>query len=809
MGNGKRNLCAGVALAVLVQPSIVAAQTAAQASDGTGDLEIIVTANKREENLSKVGLSITALSGDQLAERKVVSLEDIASIVPGLAYAASTTNTPIYTLRGIGFNESSLGVYPAVSVYVDQAPLPFPVLASHSAFDLERVEVLKGPQGTLFGQNSTGGAINYIAAKPTDAFEAGGDIGYGRFNAIEGNAYISGPIAENLNARLAITGQNSDGWQRSVTRPSDTNGKTSYIAGRLMLDFQPSDTVKLAVNVNGWRDTSEPQAQQLVGVRPVGPQGATAAALANSVFVPDDPRLADWSTLAFDPATGTVNPDGSVVPGTLRQTDFSPRSLRKFYQAALRADIELGGDITLTSLTSYDHYTQDQTTDGDGNALVSFDLQKNNGYIHSFNQELRLANSAGGAFRWILGANYEKSTTFEDQLLRYFDNSNYHPAQLFINASEVSNKQDIRNYAFFANAEYDLTEQLTFKAAARYTNSRIKDDNCGFTIPGGNVDKLFGTSSPAACYTFDANFANGPHIFQTLAEDNVSWRAGLDFKASQDTLLYVNVSRGYKAGSFPSLAAATYTALKPVTQESVTAFEGGFKTQLADRRIGINAAVFYYDYRNKQIRGKLVETPNIFGPLDTLANVPKSSIFGVEADVTLRPVDGLTINGAVTYLQSEVKKGPVAPYNFNVLGQADGFVGDDLPFTPEWSGVLNVDYKARLANGGSPFIGFTVNARSKSDSVLGGSRLVYPSRLVEPNTVQRAGIDHIFQNKRYATVDARLGYQAADDQWSVMFWAKNMFNEYYWNAVITANDSAARFAGKPATYGVTFGFKIK
>ncbi|WP_375713753.1 TonB-dependent receptor plug domain-containing protein, partial [Sphingobium sp. BS19] len=170
---------------------------AADGSESTvGD--IIVTANKREENINKVGLSITAFSGEALAERKITSLQDIASAVPGLSYAASTANTPVFTLRGIGFNESSLGVYPAVSVYVDQAPLPFPVLASHSAYDLERIEVLKGPQGTLFGQNSTGGAINYIAAKPTDTFTAGGDVSYGRFNTIEGNAHISGPITDTL-----------------------------------------------------------------------------------------------------------------------------------------------------------------------------------------------------------------------------------------------------------------------------------------------------------------------------------------------------------------------------------------------------------------------------------------------------------------------------------------------------------------------------------------------------------------------------------------------------------------------------------
>ena len=141
-----------------------AASTSEPAQSSIDEGEIVVTANKREQNLNDVGLSVTAISGDVLAERRLTSVQDIAAAIPGLKYAESGTNTPIYTLRGIGFNEESLGVYPSVSVYIDEVPLPFPVLTLHAAFDLQRVEALKGPQGTLFGQNATGGAINYIAA---------------------------------------------------------------------------------------------------------------------------------------------------------------------------------------------------------------------------------------------------------------------------------------------------------------------------------------------------------------------------------------------------------------------------------------------------------------------------------------------------------------------------------------------------------------------------------------------------------------------------------------------------------------------
>ena len=157
------------------QPVFAQEAVAAAADDQYG--EIIVTAQKRAESINRVGLTINAFSADDLRNRQVSSLDDIAKIVPGLNYANTQNGTPVYTLRGVGFYDTSLSSYPTVSVYLDEVPLPFPVLTRHSAFDLERIEVLKGPQGTLFGQNATGGAINYIAAKPTDHLTAGVELG--------------------------------------------------------------------------------------------------------------------------------------------------------------------------------------------------------------------------------------------------------------------------------------------------------------------------------------------------------------------------------------------------------------------------------------------------------------------------------------------------------------------------------------------------------------------------------------------------------------------------------------------------------
>jgi iron complex outermembrane receptor protein len=765
----------------------IAQQNTAASSGGSDTIqEIVVTANKREENLNKVGSTVTAISGDMLAERKVTSLEDLASAIPGLTYTASSSNTPIFTLRGVGFNDNSLGIYPAVTVYVDQAPLPFPVLAMHSSYDLERVEVLKGPQGTLFGTNSTGGAINYVAAKPTSSFEAGGDVTYGRFNETEENVYVSGPINDTLRARVAVSAMNRDGWQYSATRPQDSNGKQSYIAGRLLLDWDAASFAHLHFNLNGWSDTSEPQAGQLIAIRP-----QTPPALPQEVIYPLSPanndRVADWST-----------------------GDFKPRGDRNLVQVAMRADFDLPHDLTLTSQTSYDYFKQNMTVDSDGSALVINDLEADNGTIKSFNQEVRLANSVMSPYRWVVGGNFEHSSVDEYQDLRYFDDSVNNAALAFIDNSGVIVTQRFTNYAGFGNVEYDLVPQLTLKGGVRYTHTKDDGTICGnspgdahvadlYNVLGKLLGKVpFAPIGPNDCYSLNENLVPGEKFVSTLAQSNVSWRGGLDYRLDANTLLYFNVSRGFKSGSYPSLAASRFSALQPVTQESLTAYEAGSKAGFWDKKVEFNAALFYYDYVNKQVRGKKGDL--IFGILDLEVNIPKSQVYGAEAELTIKPSRGLTVNPNITYLDSKIKE-----YSgFTVLGQTEDFAGTRLPFTPKWNYGVNIDQRFQFSEGVIPFVGVSVAGHSSSDAALGGSNITIPfsaQNRLDP-------ITHPFVLNSVTTVDARVGFEARDARWKVMLWGKNILDKYYWNNAVIANDSIFRLTGMPATYGVTLSGKF-
>ncbi len=748
--------------------------------------EIVVTANKREQRLNDVGLTVAVLSGQDMKRQQISSLADLAQSIPSLSFANSAFNTPVYTLRGIGFYETSLAAYPTVSVYVDEVPLPFPALTTHSAFDLERVEVLKGPQGTLFGQNATGGAINYIAAKPTSTFTAGGTLSYGRFNEVIGEAYVSGPLAPNLDVRVAGRIERADPWQISNSRPGDKNGRVRNYMGRILMSFEPTAGARFLLSLNGWKDESDTPAPQYTGIQPQNP--VIGAPLANSLFSPETPRAADWT------------------PGL-------PRADNRFLQASLRGDIDLTESITLSSITSYVDYKQNQGDEADGLPISTLDNSLDKGTIKSFSQELRLSNGSHSGFRWVVGANYEDSKV--NQQFNYDISNSTASTTLATLGYPISYpityaNQKMQNYAFFGNVEVDLTNTLLAKGGIRYTNAKRDVTTCNYTdsgLPGDAgpfffdvlLGGAFGPYVNGTCFAYNdlgrsvgtvAPGAPGAYV-DTLEEDNVSWKFGLDWKPQPGILLYANVARGYKAGSFPTVSASTFTQYLPVTQESVLAYEAGFKASLFDRLIQLNGAAFYYDYNDKQLRSKINAPP--FGILDVLRNVPKSDVKGFELELFARPVPGLTFNTTFTYIDAKIKQFT----GYNTVGVITVFDGERVPFTPSYQVGTNIDYDFRLNDNLNAFLGGDLSYRSDTVSVVGGD--VNP-----PNASPQS--KQLFRIDPYTLVNLRAGIHGPNDSWRAWIWGKNVFNTYYWNNV-TAGDAISRYVGKPATYGVSVSFR--
>lgn len=823
MNRHKLALRLTTAFFALAVPAGVHAQEAADApadtSTGRGYDEIVVTANKREQNLNDVGVTAAVLGGEALSQQNLTSLSDIATRVPSLSYAAAPNGTPVYTLRGVGFYETSIGAYPSVSIYLDEIPLSFPVLTSHSTFDLQRVEVLKGPQGTLFGQNATGGAINYIAAKPTDSFEADASFTYGRFNQIDLEGYVSGPLAPGLSARLAGRAEFADGWQKSNSRPGDRNGEVENYMGRFQLAFEPSSSFRLLLNVNGWKDKSETQAGQHIAQQfqnenvgvPFGfPVGAFRdPAVVATPFSPNNARAADWSLSS-----------SLYGPGKIPFAD------NDMLQASLRADLDVGDFGTITSLTAWTKFNQRQGNDSDGLPLNALDVPLTLGDIETLFQELRFANNPSNPFRFVIGANYERDKVFQQVNIDYPNSSaTLGFGTLFgfpLSVDTITNNQKMRTYAFFGNVEYDVADNLTLKAGIRYTDARDKasicqsDPQAPYNI--GNVLKFFGSLYsgqpfqpyvPGECVAInvDSESPANPAVdylpygatggyFNTLREDNVSWRVGADYKASPDILLYANVSKGYKAGSFPSITGSTLNQYVPARQESVLAYEGGIKATLLDRALQLNLAGFYYDYTGKQLRTKLNDPT--FGQLDVLRNIPKSSIKGFEVEMTMRPSDYLTFNAAYTFLDAKIDRF----VGTNAGGDTGiDFAGTPIPFTPRHQVAFSGNYNPPLSSNLNLLLGATINYRSETIATLGGD--------VNPSTINAASTNCVYCIGNYALIDAQLGVEDSDGRWRAFIWGKNIGNKYYWTNVVSGYDTVSRFSGRPATYGVTLSYKFR
>jgi outer membrane receptor protein involved in Fe transport len=745
-----------------------------QQAQKTGETleEVIVTANKREESINKVGLTIKALGGAQLEQQHVATLEDLAGAVPGLTFTQTDSNTPVYTLRGIGFYDTTLGAYPSVSVYLDQAPLSFPVLTKLTLFDIERIEVLKGPQGTLFGNNATGGAINYIAAKPTKELKAGVSLDYSRFNTFTTDAYISGPLTDNLLGRFAVKVESGNGWQESISRPGDTNGAPKSYSARLLLDWHPLDALRIQTNFNAWLDRTQPPAAQFVEFIPNFP---TANPLPIP-FVPNavnDPRLADWTAAT------------------------RPQANNRFAQAVIRGDYDVTSSIVLTSMTSYVDYRQRQRPEGDGLPQRRVDVIQNDGYIRSINQELRLADNNDPLFRWTVGGNYSHDFSNERDATDQRDGTPYYTnvfAGIPFAGNSFWNSQVMKNYAGFADGTSTIG-QFTLKAGVRYTQADRHSVNCnqGFLLgePNG-IDEFFGilaqqffghpvTIPNGSCIVFNKTYSE-LHTFEgELDQHNVSWRTGLDWNPTDTLLAYFDVAKGYKAGSFPALSGSTDVAFTPVTQESVLTYEGGIKTQLLDRRLSLNLSAFHSDYKDKQVKSKLIDP--IFGGLDALVNIPKSIIKGVELETSVHPLTGLTLGGSVTYLDAKLVE---ANGIVDTLGVTGNWNGNPIPYTSKWNAGANVNYTFPLGDA-EAFVGGQVTYRSETTSSIGN----------EP----------ILQLPGYTLVDAQAGINFAQGRYRVMLWGKNITNRFYLVNVPKYADGIQRFMGMPATYGITVSFK--
>ena len=801
------HLLAG-ATAVQAQQAAPAAPATAAAETSNLD-EIVVTAQRRSESINDIGMAVQAFSGNLLSTLRVNSVSDLSTVVPSFTVAQSYQGVPTYTLRGIGFNTINLSATSTVGTYTDEVAYAYPIMNTGPMFDLERVEVLKGPQGTLYGRNTTAGLINFITAKPKDSFEAGVTAELGNYKTYNFQGYVSGPLADGIQARVAFRSENSDeGWQRSNSR-DERLGKVDRLGIRGSLALQPTETTDINVSVNWWQNKSDTVAGQGVGFTPAttgSPFNAPGLPAYIAANQPTKGTQADWapeSTRGADVGTGLG------LAGPLREDN-------RFWGLKLRIDQKLTDDIKLVSLTSYNDFKRNALSDWSG-APYEVLVQRVQGDIKSFAQDLHIEGSSD-KLNWLVGGYYANDKLVDGNRTLLGQNANVALVRFFgsqllatpfnsggYTATEMS--QAFRTYedegrihtktwSIFANADYKLTDALKVTAGIRYTEDLQRYEGCshdfnGNMLPNVNVVNralflqtygvLAAPITKGQCNSFDPVAGAFGAAKSVLDENNVSWRVALDWTPADSTLVYGSISRGAKAGTTPINAASITRQNAPVVQEMLTAYELGLKASLGGQ-VQLNMAAFYYDYKDKQISTYFADP--IYTALARLDNVPKSEAYGLEGDITWRPVRALTIAANGLWLKTKI-----LDYDgTTAAGTPQNFNGSEFIYSPEFQGSLSVVLDQPVSD--TLNVTATANGRyqTKSNTIFEDLPL--------------------YAIPAYGVVNASIGLKSADDKWTATLWARNLFDQYYWTAVASNANVVVRFASPPRTFGASVGVKF-
>lgn len=807
-------LCLAVSLAGAALPQVA----------GALELEeVVVTAQKKEQSVNDVGMSIIAFTGDDLKDLGVFDTTDMAALTPGLTYTSSQFGPPTYTMRGVGYRDTSYNGASTVGVYVDEAAIAYPIMTIGAAFDLERTEVLKGPQGTLYGRNNTGGAINYIANKPTEEFEAGISGSYSRYETVDVEAYLSGAVSDSVRARLAVkTTQSGEGWQKN--RVNDEKlGEQDKSAVRFSLDADLSDDFHALLQLGWWEDRSEPQAAQIM----YGEYQSAGNQPVIDIIAPWQERFSN---------TGKDADVAGWDFGQKLQNEFTNTS------ATLRLNYALNDSMSITTVTSLANFEDDGGTkdiDGfsvpfaDGAALLSLNdllginggnpfnfaneqdnpwlsnfLIVNEAEIDTFSQEIRL-EAEYDDLSWIAGLYYADETVDSrvHQITNLTTNTNFGPGVNF-NGGWQDGESKVETFGVFVHNEWQISEAFRLTAGLRYSDDTAEYTACTRDSGDGTTSTVFGAllglpaqGQPFECLTVVWD-ENGPTdqlgLYDgKLKEDSWSGRVNLDWYATPDAMFYASISRGFKAGSFPNLIATQGKQFEPVVQEELIAYEAGIKTTLLDGAMQFNAAVYYSDYTDKQLMGTLVDP--VFGTFRKLVNIPESEVQGMELDIKWQATDGLFLSLSAAYMDSEVKGDFIGP---DWDGKDINYGGSTFPFTADLQITGLVDYTWSINDKFNAFVGADF---SYTDDI---NTLYEPGRVIDG--VDPAGLTAIpdeFVIDAYTTVNARIGVLSNDDKWRVMLWSRNITDEFYTTSVINTLDSVIRFTGMPRTYGMTFEYR--
>ncbi len=772
IGHKSMRLLGGISiLAMSTVPAFAEDQAAAEVADTGGIQEIVVTAQKRAEKLQDVPISVAAVGGAQLEALHAVDLQALQGSVPNVEIGtfSNTPNTAVFTIRGIGVIEPDPYAGNTVGIVTDGVPQYFSMGALLDLFDVERIEILRGPQGTLFGANTTGGVVNVVNAQP-ELGKLGGkfNASYGNYKHLTVGGVLNAPLGDGLALRVGVNHDQRDGYITNVVNGSDM-GRRDVTIFRGALRYQSGD---FEATLAGEYDLARNGSPIVVAGDLPGEAEFVPAGFQGMYRSPCLPAGSPCNApdKYFSAQDGGVNGD---LPDLSNMDTYRGNLTMKLSNSPI-------GDIT--SITGYKHFKLFEFTDQDGTPVPLIDTKRGTqGW--QFSQELRTDVKLGNIGNITLGGFYLKDHYDHYQNLRinFAGGATYNPDgtySLGLPGLFQKNLQDQDNHSIsaFAQSFINISDKLRFQAGIRYTHEKTSmlastetrlDAGTFSAITGGTGTPAIADLDGANTVPFGAGLVNPPRGTRTW--NNVGWKLGLDYKVTNDVLLYGYWARGFKSGGYTGRIGIA-ADLGPYNPEKVDTFEVGLKTELFDRHVRFNLAGFYTNYRDMQLA--LIYFLGSGANLtqgNTILNAAGSHIKGFESELTIAPVKGLTINGALAYLDAKYSN-----FLFPLAGGGTlDLKNQRLQNAPKWTGSAGIAYEFPL--------GGDLMARASSTLNYTGEKLltsiVNTARAtIRPQTVVNANFD------------VKVG-----EHYTVGLWATNLLDSRYINSVFDS----------PGTIGLT------
>ncbi len=744
--------------------------------------EVFVTAQYREERVQDVPISISAFGGEELRDLRINAPADLARITPGLFMNRSSVNQTDFefTLRGIGTHNASANQNPAIPLYVDGVSVPFNAMVGHVLFDMERVEVLKGPQGTLYGRNSTGGAINFISTRPGQERTGYFNFSYGERERVDLEGAVTLPVTDSFSLRFAGAVTQENGWQTIDTSayardtdPSFTtyrrrNGDVDRTAIRVSALWEASESVENLLIVDLGNDDSQVYAFKHAGNQSVQNPSQMCSFVATGIrndgecvsFAYDSrtaPRIpvhiAGRDLFVQDPANR-----GELV--TVWDPDPNPRTTIKNFSAGSQVDAQALGitntltwspsRVNVTSVTGYRDFDRQSGYGQQGGPFITiggeFDQQ-----MEVFTQEFRIASdSSWDNIYWVAGLFFSDEEISNSNIQNLAENAAF---------SAIFNDRYVQQtdvLAAFGQFEWNMSDRWQLVAGARYTS-----EDRSFDWKGDMVGV-----APQIVPTYN----------QKVSSDKPTWRVGVNYKPTDNMMWYANISTGFRGAGFPASIAFSEPQLYPFEEETLTAYETGIKSLLAGGQVQFNAAVYYYDFEDFQAQ-TAVEREGL--RLIVLANAGNAEVLGTEVDVRWFATEELTLGVGANWMNAEIKSGD--------------YKGQDMIRAPDvmLRGAARYEVAGLVGSGFSPFAQVDFSYNSEMNFIL-------------PNQIAAS-------EGSYWLFNARVGMLLPNPQWEVSLWVENLADEVYKAEVFGPGSTflpAGILYGPPRQIGATLKYQF-